>query len=59
MALKGQSHITDAQIDSLVVERNQARRTCNLTRAGQNRKELADHGILLEESKDGAQWKMK
>jgi cysteinyl-tRNA synthetase len=51
--------ITDAAIESLIAEREQARRSRNFARADQIRKDLADKGILLEDSKDGVRWKRK
>ncbi len=54
-----QLSLSDAQIDALIEERNQARRTRNFARADGIRKELAEKGILLEDSKDGVRWKRK
>jgi cysteinyl-tRNA synthetase len=51
--------LSDEQIDALLAERNQARRTRNFARADGIRKELAEKGILIEDSKDGARWKRK
>src|SRR5271168_2235018 len=51
--------LTDAQIDALVEERNQAKRSRNFARADAIRKELAEKGIILEDSKDGVRWKRK
>jgi cysteinyl-tRNA synthetase len=51
--------LTDEQIDALLAEREQARRTRNFSRADSIRKELAALGILIEDSKDGARWKRK
>jgi cysteinyl-tRNA synthetase len=51
--------LTDSQIDALLVERDQARRSRNFSRADAIRKELAEKGILIEDSKDGARWKRK
>jgi cysteinyl-tRNA synthetase len=49
----------DAQIDALVAERTQAKKTRNFARADAIRNELAAKGILLEDSKDGVRWKRK
>ena len=54
-----QASLSDAQIDALIAERNQARATRNFARADAIRKELSDKGILLEDSKDGVRWKRK
>ncbi|HEX4037172.1 MAG TPA: cysteine--tRNA ligase [Acidobacteriaceae bacterium] len=51
--------LSDAQIDALVEERTQAKRTRNFARADAIRNELASKGILLEDSKDGVRWKRK
>jgi cysteinyl-tRNA synthetase len=51
--------LTDAQIDALVEERTQAKRTRNFARADAIRRELAEKGIILEDSKDGVRWKRK
>ena len=54
-----QASLSDAQIDALIVERNQARATRNFARGDAIRKELSEKGILLEDSKDGVRWKRK
>ncbi len=51
--------LTDEAIDTLVAERTQAKKHRNFGRADQIRKELAEKGILLEDSKDGVRWKRK
>jgi cysteinyl-tRNA synthetase len=51
--------LTDAEIDALVAERTLAKRQRNFARADQIRKELAEKGVLLEDSKDGVRWKRK
>jgi cysteinyl-tRNA synthetase len=51
--------LSDAQIEALIEERNQARRTRNFARADAIRKELLEKGIILEDSKDGVRWKRK
>jgi cysteinyl-tRNA synthetase len=50
---------SDADIDSLVAERTQAKKTRNFARADAIRNELLAKGILLEDSKDGVRWKRK
>jgi len=54
-----QSALSDDQIQALVDERTQAKRARNFPRADQIRDELAEKGILLEDSKDGVRWKRK
>jgi cysteinyl-tRNA synthetase len=51
--------LTDAEIDALVSERTQAKKTRNFARADQIRNELAEKGIVIEDSKDGVRWKRK
>ncbi len=51
--------LSDEQIQALVDERTQAKRTRNFARADQIRNDLAAKGILLEDSKDGVRWKRK
>jgi cysteinyl-tRNA synthetase len=51
--------LSDAQIDALVAERTQAKKTRNFARADAIRNDLAAKGILLEDSKDGVRWKRK
>jgi cysteinyl-tRNA synthetase len=51
--------LTDAAIEALVAERTQAKKQRNFARADQIRKELAEKGVVLEDSKDGVRWKRK
>jgi len=57
--LLAQMSLSDAQIDALVEERTLAKRARNFARADAIRKELAEKGIILEDSKDGVRWKRK
>jgi cysteinyl-tRNA synthetase len=50
---------SDADIDALIAERTQAKKTRNFARADAIRNELLAKGILLEDSKDGVRWKRK
>jgi len=54
-----QSGIADANIDQLIAERTQAKKTKNFSRADEIRKQLTDAGIVLEDTKDGVRWKRK
>ncbi|HEU4981350.1 MAG TPA: cysteine--tRNA ligase [Acidobacteriaceae bacterium] len=54
-----QSALSDDQIQALVDERTQAKRARNFARADQIRNDLAEKGILLEDSKDGVRWRRK
>ena len=51
--------LSDEQIQALVDERTQAKRTRNFARADQIRNDLAAKGVLLEDSKDGVRWKRR
>jgi cysteinyl-tRNA synthetase len=51
--------LTDEAIDALVAERTEAKKHRNFARADQIRKELAEKGIVIEDSKDGVRWKRK
>jgi cysteinyl-tRNA synthetase len=51
--------LTDEAIDALVAERTQAKRQRNFARADQIRNELAEKGVVIEDSKDGVRWKRK
>jgi cysteinyl-tRNA synthetase len=51
--------LTDEAIDTLVAEREQARKQRNFARADAIRNELAEKGVVLEDSKDGVRWKRK
>jgi cysteinyl-tRNA synthetase len=51
--------LTDEAIDALVAERTTAKKQRNFARADQLRNELAEKGITIEDSKDGARWKRK
>ena len=57
--IRAQLALSDEQIQKLVDERTQAKRTRNFARADQIRNELAAKGILIEDSKDGVRWKRK
>jgi cysteinyl-tRNA synthetase len=51
--------LTDQAVDALVAERTLAKKQRNFARADQIRNELAEKGIVLEDSKDGVRWKRK
>ena len=48
--------LSDETIDALVAERTQAKQQRNFARADQIRNELAEKGVVLEDSKDGVRW---
>jgi cysteinyl-tRNA synthetase len=51
--------VTDEQINSLMAERERARKARNFARSDAIRNELAALGIVIEDSKEGARWKRK
>jgi cysteinyl-tRNA synthetase len=51
--------LTDAAIEALVEERSLAKKQRNFARADAIRKELAEKGVVIEDSKDGVRWKRK
>ena len=51
--------LTDEAIDALVAERTLAKKQRNFARADQIRNELAEKGIVIEDSKDGVRWKRR
>jgi cysteinyl-tRNA synthetase len=51
--------LTDEQIEALVEERTAAKKARNFARADAIRNELAEKGVILEDSKDGVKWKRK
>lgn len=51
--------LSDEQIEMLVAERTHAKKMRNFARADQIRNELAEKGIIIEDSKDGVRWKRK
>ena len=52
--------LSDGEIDRLVAERNAAKKKRDFATADRIRKELADRGIIMEDTKDGSvRWKRK
>ncbi|HUQ93243.1 MAG TPA: cysteine--tRNA ligase [Bryobacteraceae bacterium] len=51
--------IGDEQIEGLIVERTQAKKARNFTRADEIRKQLLEEGVILEDTKEGVRWKRK
>ena len=56
---RGADDSDDARIQSLVDERNAAKASRDFARADAIRKELADEGILLEDTAQGVRWTRK
>ncbi len=56
---RGASGDDDARIQALVDERNEAKKARDFARADAIRKQLADEGILLEDTPQGVRWVRK
>jgi cysteinyl-tRNA synthetase len=54
-----QTIMLDADIQSLIDERQEARRRRDFARADEIRDQLAARGITLEDTKDGVRWKRR
>ena len=54
-----QREMLDGEIQALIDERQEARRRRDFARADEIRDELAERGIILEDTKDGVRWKTK
>jgi cysteinyl-tRNA synthetase len=57
--LRARMALSDEEIDALVAERTQAKKMRNFARADAIRAELAEKGVVIEDSKDGVRWKRK
>ncbi len=53
------NEILDSEIESLIEERQEARRQRNFARSDEIRDLLVEKGIVLEDTKDGVRWKRK
>jgi cysteinyl-tRNA synthetase len=51
--------LSDQEIENLVAERTKAKKMRNFARADTIRNELAEKGVVIEDSKDGVRWKRK
>src|SRR5436305_7826915 len=51
--------ISDADVNRLIEERNAAKKARDFARSDAIRKQLADAGIVVEDTKDGIRWKRK
>ena len=51
--------LSDAEVEKLVAKHSQARQAKNFARSDAIRKQLAENGIILENTKDGVRWKRK
>jgi cysteinyl-tRNA synthetase len=51
--------LSDADVERLVAEHSQARKTRDFARSDAIRAQLAENGIILENTKDGVRWRRK
>ncbi len=56
---KEETEIIDEEIEKLIAERQEARRSRNFARSDEIRNLLTEKGIILEDTKDGVRWKRK
>ncbi len=56
---KEDSGILDDEIETLIAERQEARKSRNFARSDEIRDLLIEKGIILEDTKDGVRWKRK
>ncbi len=54
-----ETEMLEAEIQSLIDQRQEARRRRDFTRADEIRQELTSRGITLEDTKDGVRWKRR
>ena len=54
-----QQEMLDSEVQSLIDERQEARRRRDFARADEIRVELSNRGIVLEDTKDGVRWKRR
>ncbi|HTB97502.1 MAG TPA: cysteine--tRNA ligase [Terracidiphilus sp.] len=57
--LLARESLSDEEIEALVAKRQLAKKQRNFALADQIRKELAEKGIMIEDSKDGVRWRRK
>jgi cysteinyl-tRNA synthetase len=49
--------LSDEEIETLIAERASAKKSKDFARADAVRKQLADQGVILEDTKEGVRWK--
>ncbi|MBR1865850.1 MAG: cysteine--tRNA ligase [Lachnospiraceae bacterium] len=56
---KAEKEILDSEIEALIEERQTARKAKDFARADEIRNQLAEQGIILEDTREGVKWKRK
>jgi len=51
--------LSDGEVDALILERTEAKKSRNFQRSDEIRNLLAEKGVILEDTKDGVRWKRK
>jgi cysteinyl-tRNA synthetase len=51
--------INDEEIEVLIAERGNARKSKNFKRSDEIRNQLLERGVILEDTKEGMRWKRK
>ncbi len=51
--------VSDAEIETLIAERDRARKARDFARADGIRRQLSERGVILEDTKGGVRWKRK
>lgn len=59
LAAEGQAELLDDEIEALIAERTEARKSKNWARADEIRDLLQERGILLEDTPQGMRWRRK
>ena len=57
LILEKKAEILDEEIEKLIQERQDARKTKNFARADEIRNQLLEQGIVLEDTREGVKWK--
>ena len=52
------SHV-DAEIESLIAQRNEARKNRDFAMSDRIRDQLLDRGVLIEDTREGTRWRRK
>ncbi|RKQ32367.1 cysteine--tRNA ligase [Oceanobacillus halophilus] len=57
ITIKAEKNLLDEEIETLIEERNEARKSRNFSRADEIRDMLKEQGIILEDTPQGVRWK--